>query len=101
MKIITMCGSLKFEEDIKLHHRRLAFEGNCVIGLLPTIPNVQETPEQIELLGIEHIKKIDLSDAIFVVNKNGYIGNSVKNEIDYAREHGKEVLFLEDCEFSS
>ena len=41
-------------------------------------------------------KKIDLSDTIFVVNKNGYIGSAVKNEIEYAKIKGKEILFLEE-----
>ena len=98
MKVITMCGSLKFEEDIKFHHRRLALEGNCVLGLTPTVPNMPpETPEQIRQFGAEHYKKIDLADAVFVVNKGGYIGESVKKEIEYAKTQGKEILFLEDC----
>ena len=42
-----------------------------------------------------HWKKIDISDAIFVVNKEGYIGASTKNEIQYAKSKGKEILYLE------
>jgi hypothetical protein len=81
-------------EDINFHHRRLALEGNCVIGLTPIFPGMQKAPEHLERLKIEHYKKIDLSDAIFVVNKNGYIGEQVKKEIEYARAKGKEILFL-------
>jgi len=40
-------------------------------------------------------EKIKLSDAIFVVNVNGYIGNSTKSEIEFAKEHNKEILYLE------
>lgn len=47
------------------------------------------------LLGELHIIKIDLSDAIFVANVDGYIGESVKKEIEYAKEKGKEVIYLE------
>jgi hypothetical protein len=47
------------------------------------------------LLGELHRMKIDLSDAIFVVNVDGYIGKSVKNEIEYAKENGKEIIYME------
>ena len=42
-----------------------------------------------------HRKKIDISDAIYVVNIDGYIGNSTKNEIEYAKNSGKEVIYHE------
>ena len=38
-------------------------------------------------------KKIDLSDGIYVVNIDGYIGESVQQEIEYTRKCGKEVIF--------
>jgi hypothetical protein len=53
------------------------------------------TDAEISLLGELHEAKIDLSDAIFVVNVGGYIGEAVKNEIEYAKERGKEILYLE------
>ena len=40
-----------------------------------------------------HRKKIDISDAIYVVNIDGYIGNSTKNEIEYAKKNNKEVIY--------
>ena len=42
-----------------------------------------------------HNRKIDMADAIYVINVNGYIGSSTRSEIEYAREKGKQVLFLE------
>lgn len=97
MKIITICGSLKFEDEIKKHTERLALEGNCVLSIIyPTLKDKDAyTTEQLELLGAEHKKKIDLSDAIFVVNKNGYIGSSTISEVNYAKANGKEILYLE------
>ena len=40
-----------------------------------------------------HYLKIDLSDGIYVVNIDGYIGQSVKKEIEYAKKHNKEIIF--------
>ena len=48
-----------------------------------------------EMLDDMHKRKIDMADAIFVINVNGYIGSSTRSEIEYARRNGKEVLFLE------
>ena len=42
-----------------------------------------------------HKRKIDMADEIFVINKNGYIGDSTRSEITYAMEHGKNVKYLE------
>jgi len=42
-----------------------------------------------------HKRKIDLSDEIFVINKNGYIGSSTSSEIEYATKLGKKVNYLE------
>ncbi|RSU09814.1 hypothetical protein CBF27_12035 [Vagococcus acidifermentans] len=53
--------------------------------------------EQIDLdiLDKIHKKKIDISDAIYVVNIDGYIGNSTRSEIEYALKAGKEVIYHE------
>jgi len=95
MKIITICGSLKFENEMKSVSEILALEGNCVLSVIyPT--KEKYTKEEIEILGKEHLKKIDISNAIFVINKNGYIGESVRNEIEYAKNQNKEIIYLEE-----
>ena len=48
-----------------------------------------------EMLDDMHKRKIDMADEIFVINKNGYIGDSTRSEITYAMEHGKTVKYLE------
>jgi len=97
MKIITICGSLKFIEEMKYYSEKLEFEGNCVLSVIyPTKDKNLYTDEEINMLKIGHNKRIDISDAIFVINKNGYIGESVKNEIKYAKERDKEILYLEN-----
>ncbi len=37
-------------------------------------------------------------DGIFVINVGGYIGESTRSEIEYARELGKTVEYLEQVE---
>lgn len=53
------------------------------------------TEEKIQLDNL-HKMKIDMSDAIYVINKNGYIGESTYGEIDWARKHDKEIYFMEE-----
>ncbi len=57
-----------------------------------------ETRETARLLGNHsmHKRKIDMADSIYVVNVGGYIGESTKSEIEYAREHNKKIMYLEN-----
>ena len=41
-----------------------------------------------------HKRKIDMADEIFVINKDGYIGQSTKSEIEYAKKTGKKINYL-------
>ena len=43
-----------------------------------------------------HKRKIDMADAIYVINRDGYIGSSTKSEIEYAKQHGKQIIYMED-----
>ena len=36
-----------------------------------------------------------MSDAIYVINPNQYIGSSTYGEIDWAKRNNKEIYFLE------
>ena len=45
-----------------------------------------------------HKRKIDMADAIYVINVGGYIGESTRSEIEYAQRNGKIVYYLEPVE---
>lgn len=96
-KVVTLCGSIKFWDKIQEMNEKLALENEyVVIGLTPRVINRDFTEHDKELLGELHKAKIDLSDAIFVVNVDGYIGESTRGEIEYAKQNGKEIMYLEN-----
>ena len=97
MKIITLCGSLKFQKEMMINAEKLALEGNCILTpIYPVIENIEITEEQIAMLKEAHFKRIEVSDAIFVLNVNNYIGNSTNLEIEYAKRLGKEIIYYTD-----
>jgi len=97
MKIITLCGSLRFQECMMRTAEKMALLGNCVLTpIYPTSENPERTKEQLAKLKEEHFKRIELSDAILVVNVNNYIGDSTSLEIEYAKKLNKEILYYTD-----
>ncbi len=103
MKVVTMCGSMKFADKMPKFAGLLETKyGFCV--LQPVYEFGEENLTKEELQNSEayknivdaHFKKIDISDAIFVVDVDGYIGSSTKREIEYAKKNGKQVLYYSD-----
>lgn len=104
-KVITLCGSTKFEEEFMNVQRDLTLQGNIVISVGvfghsrdKKIWEEVDSPKQTkEMLDDIHKRKIDMSDEIFVINVGGYIGDSTRSEIEYAKVHGKPVKYLEEA----
>ena len=97
MKIITMCGSLEFQKEMMKVAEKIALDGYCVLTpVYPVLENMERTEEQLIKLKEAHFKRIELSDAILVVDINNYIGNSTNLEIDYAKKLGKEIIYYTD-----
>ncbi len=97
MKIITLCGSLKFKKEMMSVAEKMSLIGNCILTpVYPILENVERTEEQLLKLKEAHFKRIELSNAILVVNVNNYIGKSAKLEIEYAKKLGKEIIYYTD-----
>ena len=97
MKVITLCGSLRFQKEMMTVAEKIALEGNCILTpVYPTGQNMERTEKQLLMLKEAHFKRIELSDAILVVNVNDYIGESTKLEIEYAKKLGKEIMYYTD-----
>ena len=97
-KVITLCGSTKVKEEYLDAQKRLTLEGNIVIsvGLFGHSGDNEVWSEGTKaMLDDMHKRKIDMADEIFVINVGGYIGESTRSEIEYAKSTGKGVKFLE------
>ena len=100
-KVITLCGSTKFKEQYLEVQKRLTLEGNIVIsvGLFGHSGDDEVWTEGTKsMLDDMHLRKIDMSDEIFVINVGGYIGESTQREIAYAKSTGKSVNYLESID---
>ena len=96
-KVITLCGSTRFKDDFERINRELTLMGNIVISV-GCFGHAGDTftDEQKVMLDDIHKRKIDMADAIYVINKDGYIGSSTRSEIQYALRTGKQIIYMED-----
>ena len=94
--IVTLCGSGRFKEQIEQMNASLTLQGFIVLapGVFLTPHEQSITQEQKSRLDDLHLRKIDISDTIFVVNPGGYIGESTMHEIRYAWSTRKPVGYL-------
>ena len=97
---ITLCGSAKFESLFHQLNERLTLGGHVVYGLsvYPSQKNGDKdwySHTQKRILDQIHLMKIDNSEAVVVINKDGYIGESTAKEVRYAIDIGKQVFYLE------
>ena len=107
-KVVTLCGSTKFKDEFLRVQKELTLKGNIVIsvGLFghsgdnEVWENMDEgtLTKTKEMIDDMHKRKIDMADEIFVINVDGYIGESTKSEIEYAKLNGKVISYLENIE---
>lgn len=104
--VITLCGSTRFKEELIEVQKQFTLEGNIAIsvglfghsGDAEVWENMGEGTftKTKEMLDDMRKRKIDMADSIFVINVGGYIGDSTRSEIEYAKNNGKEVRYLEE-----
>jgi len=103
-KIICLCGSTRFTDQMLIKQWELTKQGFIVLSWC-ALPNSYFQGEDKTHIGDQegvkemvdgvHKRKIDLADEVFVLNIDGYIGESTKSEIKYAKIHKKPVYYLE------
>ena len=93
--VVTLCGSTRFKEDFERVNRDLTLLGNIVISV-GAFGHAGDTftEEQKVMLDDIHKQKIDMADAIYVINRDNYIGESTRNEIEYAKKHDKAIMYM-------
>lgn len=99
--IITLCGSTRFPELWKRANAVLSIAGCIVlsVGMFGHLENLDMAGPVKKRLDHLHFQKIAISDAIFVLNKGGYIVLSTWDEIFFALANRVSVYFQEKlCE---
>jgi len=98
----TICGSARFENLFHEWNKKLGLMGHISYGLM-TYPSIEGdktwyTPTQKETLDLCHLAKIEDSDAVLILNKEGYIGESTQRELKWALIQEKLIYSLEPIE---
>lgn len=102
-KVVCICGSTRFLDQMAIAAWEMEKQGILVVGphLLPASypgvkPSHQAEAEGVrEILDELHLRKIDLCDEVYVVNVGGYIGESTRNELEYAKKIGRPIRYME------
>jgi len=94
--VITLCGSTRFKNEFLEVQKQLTLQGHIVlsVGLFGHADGIELSSEDKIRLDNLHKQKIDMSDGIFVINVDNYIGESTYSEIDWAQRHNKTIWFL-------
>ena len=90
--IITLCGSTRFYKTFLEINNKLTEKGYIVLSI--GIVKNKKDVELLKMLDVLHREKILMSDSIFVIDQNGYIGKSTKGEIEFAEKIGKRIYML-------
>lgn len=101
-EVIVLCGSSRFVDVMAVCAWLIERDEYAVamgLHLLPQwYPDCPDHLAEHENVSIKmdqlHLRKIDLADGIFVVNYDDYIGDSTKNEIEYAKNKSKNIRWF-------
>ena len=101
-KIITLCGSSKFVGIMAVLAWWLERDEGAIVHTLHLLPHwygaapdhLAEAEGVADKLDALHLQKIDLSDEVFIVNWQGYIGDSTRNEIKHAIKDDTPLRWL-------
>lgn len=115
-EIVCLCGSSRFIEQFAVIGWEFEKAGKIVLGLhlLPWsycqkfdtkgkgfVDHIAEAEGVAEKMDELHLRKIDLADNVFVLNIDGYIGDSTRREIAYAKKTGKPVSYIEPAKIKA
>jgi hypothetical protein len=103
--IVCLCGSSRFHDEFQRAGHDLTMAGEIVlsIGFHPRAtaghgPDEGVAPDPVGKIALDelHKRKIDLADYVYVLDVDGYVGESTRSEIAYASRHGIPVRYLSE-----
>lgn len=101
--IVCLCGSSRFYDEFQRANYDLTMAGQIVLSI-GFYPHAHEqhgygegvSHDSVEKVALDelHKRKIDLADYVYVLDVDGYVGESTRSEIAYATAHGIPVKYL-------
>ena len=98
-RVVCLCGSTRFGDAFRAANLRETLAGRIVLTIgcdFKSDDALGLDAGDKERLDELHLRKIDLSDEVLILNVGGYIGDSTRRELEYAKAAGKRVRFLVD-----
>lgn len=116
---ITLCGSTRFMGQYHAWNRWLTLQGHVVYSVATSVKDdFKPTYDEKETLDLIHLVKILNSETILVINclrmpgdykynvsgekwdllTEGYIGESTKREVKWAKLNRKKSMYTDHCE---
>lgn len=96
-QVICLCGASRFRSEFMAASKAFSLAGHIVV-----MPGVFDQPgsgflneETKRKLNDLQLKKIDMSDVVYVINPNGYISEATKREVEYAQSLNKIIRYYE------
>ena len=101
-KVVTICGSSKFVDVMAVCAWLIEREEKAITMSLHFLPSwytrvpdhLAEHEDVANDMDALHLCKIDISDEIFVVNYEDYIGDSTAKEVKYAKKNNKKIRWF-------
>ncbi len=111
IEVICICGSTRFIDQHAIARWEFEKTGKAICLMVNYLPawygneqgwneddHFAEQAGVKEILDELHFRKIDLADRVYVINVDGYIGESTRNEINYAIRTGKPIEYMESID---
>jgi len=99
MKIVCLIGSTRFRDAYEEANFVESMKGNVVLTVAcfsgDPSSKFKVTEDGKKLVDELHLRKIDMADHVLVLNVGGYIGESTRKEIEYAKSRGCLIRYLE------
>lgn len=102
--IVCLCGSTRFWRTFQQAGLQETLAGKIVLSIgaasgtddehFGNLPR-EEYDRVKENLDQLHLRKIDLADEVLILNVDGYMGESTRRELAYARSLGKPIRYWE------
>lgn len=98
--ILCLCGSTRFAATFNDVATAETLAGRIVLRPEVVTYDATRDPQLVnraEKLALDdlHLRKIEISDRVMVINVDGYVGESTRREIEHALRLGKPIDWLE------